>query len=65
MQADRDLNDRLARIEAQGRRTVRAVLAGSGLITATLLYTHGDMTAATVGYVVSGLLVLMTVFSGE
>jgi predicted unusual protein kinase regulating ubiquinone biosynthesis (AarF/ABC1/UbiB family) len=65
MQPDRAFEERLARIEAQGRRTVRAVLAGSGLVTSTLLYTHGDTTVAVVGYAISGVLLLMTVFSGE
>jgi predicted unusual protein kinase regulating ubiquinone biosynthesis (AarF/ABC1/UbiB family) len=62
---DEKYQRQLARIEGQGRRTVRAVLAGSGLITSTLLYTHGDTMVAVVGYVVSGVLLLGTVFGGE
>ncbi len=65
VQPDRELTDRLTRIETQGRRTVRAVLAGSGLITSTLLYTHGDVTVAVVGYVVSGVLVLGVLLAGD
>src|SRR5690606_31302487 len=65
VQPDRDFDQRLTRIEAQGRRTVRAVLAGSGLITSTLLYTNGDATAALVGYVISGVLALGVLLSGD
>ncbi len=51
----------LDRIEAQGRRTTRAVLFGCALITSTLFYTNGDTGLAAVGYVISGLLFLMLV----
>jgi predicted unusual protein kinase regulating ubiquinone biosynthesis (AarF/ABC1/UbiB family) len=62
-------DDKLARqlrqVEAQGRRTTRAILAGSAVITSTLLYTHGDVTAAIVGYGISGVLLVATWLGGE
>ncbi|MFO7321676.1 MAG: AarF/UbiB family protein [Chloroflexota bacterium] len=65
VQPDKNLERQLSRIEAQGRRTTRAVLAGSGLITSTLLYIHGDTTVAAIGYGISALLLLATWLTGE
>lgn len=53
----------LQRIEAQGRRTVQAVVSGSLLVSATLLYTHGDPLPAFIGYAVAGALLFRLVFS--
>lgn len=44
----------LERIEAQGKRSTRAFLFGSLLITATLLYTNGDAQAAMLFYMGAG-----------
>ncbi|HEX2908412.1 MAG TPA: hypothetical protein VHO69_16180, partial [Phototrophicaceae bacterium] len=55
----------LQRLEAQGRRTVRAVVFGSLLVTSTLLYTNGDLAPAVIGYVVSGLTFIGLWFGGE
>lgn len=49
------LRSQLARIEAQGRRTQRAVIFGSLLITGTLFYTHGDILPALVGWGLSAV----------
>ncbi len=53
----------LGRIEAQGRRTTRAVLFGSLLIVATLFYTSGDLALAAGAYVASGLALLWMLFA--
>jgi predicted unusual protein kinase regulating ubiquinone biosynthesis (AarF/ABC1/UbiB family) len=45
----------LQRIEAQGRRTTRAVIFAGLLISSTLLYTHGDLTMAAAGLALSGI----------
>jgi predicted unusual protein kinase regulating ubiquinone biosynthesis (AarF/ABC1/UbiB family) len=45
----------LARIETQGKRTGRAVIFGSLLVAATLLYTNGDIVPAVMGYVLSAV----------
>ena len=47
------LRGQLARVEAQGRRTQRAVIFGSLLITSTLFYLHGDAAIAVVGWLLS------------
>lgn len=47
------LRGQLGRIEAQGRRTQRAVIFGSLLITSTLLYIHGDAAIAVAGWLLS------------
>jgi predicted unusual protein kinase regulating ubiquinone biosynthesis (AarF/ABC1/UbiB family) len=47
--------NQLQRIEAQGRRTTRAVLFGSLLIAATLFYTGGEVALAAVGYGLAGI----------
>jgi predicted unusual protein kinase regulating ubiquinone biosynthesis (AarF/ABC1/UbiB family) len=44
----------LERLEVQGKRTTRAFIFGSLLITATLLYTNGDSQLAMLFYVGSG-----------
>ncbi len=54
----------LQRIEAQGRRTTRAVLFGSLLIVATLFYTGGNIALAAVGYGLSGV-ALLAMFTSE
>lgn len=53
----------LQRIEAQGRRTVQAVVSGSLLVSATLLYTHGDPLPALIGYALAGVMLLKLAFS--
>ena len=45
----------MARIEAQSRRTTRAVLAGSALISATLLYINGEPILAAGGFSIAAL----------
>ncbi len=47
------LKGQLARIEAQGRRTQRAVIFGSLLITSTLFYSNGDTVLAIIGWALS------------
>ncbi len=55
----------LNRIESQERRTTRAILLGSGMITATMFYAHGDVVPAVVGYVFSALMLVALYFTGE
>ena len=55
----------LSRIEAQERRSTRAILLGTGMITATLFYTHGDIVPAVIGYAFSGLMLVVLYFTGE
>ncbi len=55
----------LGRIETTGRKTQRAIFAGSLLIASTLLYTHGDLAPALIGGGVSVLLFLSSVLAGE
>ncbi len=55
----------LSRIETQGRKTQRAIFAGSLLIASALLYTHGDLTPALIGGGVSMLLFLSSALAGE
>ncbi|HVU13927.1 MAG TPA: AarF/UbiB family protein [Phototrophicaceae bacterium] len=55
----------LNRIESQEKRTTRAVLFGTTVITSTLFYTHGDVLIAVIGYVVSGALALALYFTDE
>jgi predicted unusual protein kinase regulating ubiquinone biosynthesis (AarF/ABC1/UbiB family) len=52
----------LQRIEKQGKRTTRAVIFGGLVVTATLLYTNGDLVPAVVGYVLSGVALLTSLF---
>ena len=52
----------LQRIEAQGKRTSRMMMAGSLLICATLLYTNGDSTIAGIVASLSGIIYLSTLF---
>lgn len=49
------LRGQLSRIEAQGRRTQRAIVFGSLLITSTLFYTHGDAAIAVLGWALSAV----------
>lgn len=55
----------LQRMEAQGRRTTRAVIFGALLMSSTLFYTHGDSLLATVGFVFSGLALLSVWWTSE
>lgn len=55
----------MRRLETQGKRTVRAVVFGSLLISSTLLYTNGDVVPAIIGYAFSGLTFLSLWFGGE
>ncbi|MEO8393931.1 MAG: AarF/UbiB family protein, partial [Chloroflexota bacterium] len=55
----------LTRLESQERRTTRAILLGTGMITSTLFYTHGDVVPAVIGYVFSGVMLLALYFTGE
>jgi predicted unusual protein kinase regulating ubiquinone biosynthesis (AarF/ABC1/UbiB family) len=57
------LQMQLARLETQERRTTRAMIFGSLLISSTLLYTHGDIVPAIIGYVISGYTFLSLIFS--
>ncbi|MBL8132773.1 MAG: AarF/ABC1/UbiB kinase family protein [Anaerolineae bacterium] len=54
-----------ARIEAQERRTTRAVLFGSGLIAAAILYTGGETTLAAISFGFAALMVAALYFTGE
>lgn len=47
------LRGQLARVEAQGRRTQRAVIFGSLLVTSTLFYMNGDAAIAVIGWILS------------
>ncbi len=55
----------LTRMESQERRTTRAIIFGSSLITSTIFYVNGDVIPAAVGYVISGIMVLALYFTGE
>ncbi len=55
----------LSKLEAQEKRTTRAVLMGSLLITGTLFYTHGDIVPALIGYGVAGAMWLFGTVNGE
>jgi hypothetical protein len=55
----------LDRIETQGRRTTRTILLGTGVITATLFYTHGDIVPAVIGYGFSAVMLAVLYFTGE
>lgn len=52
----------LERIEQQGRRSTRAFLFGSLLITSTLLYTSGDVQLASWGYAAAAALGALVLF---
>jgi predicted unusual protein kinase regulating ubiquinone biosynthesis (AarF/ABC1/UbiB family) len=45
---------KLARLELQGRKTTRAIFSGSLLIAATLLYTSGNVVPAAIFYTLAG-----------
>jgi predicted unusual protein kinase regulating ubiquinone biosynthesis (AarF/ABC1/UbiB family) len=53
----------LRRIETQGRRTTRAMIFAGLVVASTLLYTHGDLMPAIIGYAFSGLALLSALFS--
>ena len=59
------LRGQLGRVEAQGRRTQRAVVFGSLLITSTLLYTNGDVLVALIGWGLSAAAFVSYLSSGE
>jgi predicted unusual protein kinase regulating ubiquinone biosynthesis (AarF/ABC1/UbiB family) len=60
------LQRQLSQLEIQGRRTTRAVIFGSLLISSTLLYTHGDIAPAIVGWALSvATLVSLMFTTGE
>jgi predicted unusual protein kinase regulating ubiquinone biosynthesis (AarF/ABC1/UbiB family) len=55
----------LQRIEGQGRRTTRAVIFSGLLISATLLYTHGDLLPAAIGLALSAVALISLWWAGE
>lgn len=55
----------VARIELQERRTTRAVLAGSVLVSATLLYVSGHAILSAIAFTVAGLWFLSILLSDE
>ncbi len=55
----------LQKIEAQGRKTTRAVIFAGLLMSSTLLYTHGDIVPSVIGYALSGIALLGMWWSGE
>ncbi len=55
----------LQRIEAQGRRTTRAAIFAGLLISATLLYTSGDIALAAVGFTLAGVTFLFLFVGGS
>jgi predicted unusual protein kinase regulating ubiquinone biosynthesis (AarF/ABC1/UbiB family) len=57
------LQRQLSRLEAQERKTTRAILFGSLLVSSTLLYTHGDIAPAVIGYVFSAYTFLSLIFA--
>jgi predicted unusual protein kinase regulating ubiquinone biosynthesis (AarF/ABC1/UbiB family) len=59
-----DYRRQLQRIEAQGRRTTRAVIFAGLLISATLLYTSGEVAWAAAGFALAGVTFLLLVFGG-
>jgi predicted unusual protein kinase regulating ubiquinone biosynthesis (AarF/ABC1/UbiB family) len=60
-----DYQRQLNRMEAQERRTTRAILFGTGMITSTVFYANGDVIPAVIGYVFSGIMALALYFTGE
>ncbi|MFQ3568261.1 MAG: AarF/UbiB family protein [Aggregatilineales bacterium] len=55
----------LTRIEVQGRKTTRAILFGSFLISGAVFYVGGEPVAAAIGFGLAALSYLSIVFSGE
>lgn len=55
----------LARIEAQGRRTTRAILFGSLLIASTLFFTSGFVVPAVIGYGLSAVALVSALTSAD
>jgi predicted unusual protein kinase regulating ubiquinone biosynthesis (AarF/ABC1/UbiB family) len=54
------MQKQLSRIEGTQRRTYRAVVTGSLLMTSTLFYTNGDVLPAVIGYVVTAVVAANT-----
>ncbi len=54
-----------ARLETQERRTTRAVLFGSGLIAAAILYTGGATTLAAIAFGFAAIMYVALYFTGE
>lgn len=52
----------LERIEIQGQRTSRTFIFGSLLITSTLFYTTGEITLATIGFGMTGMVFVSLLF---
>ncbi|MBN8638107.1 MAG: AarF/ABC1/UbiB kinase family protein [Anaerolineae bacterium] len=65
VEAGSGLQRQLVRIEGQGKRTSRAVIFGSFMISSTIFYVNGDIGLAVVGYVVSGITFVIMTFTGE
>ncbi len=65
VEAGSGLQHQLVRIEGQGKRTSRAVIFGSFMISSTLFYVNGDIALAVIGYVVSGITFVLMTFTGE
>jgi predicted unusual protein kinase regulating ubiquinone biosynthesis (AarF/ABC1/UbiB family) len=55
----------LARIEAQGRRTSRAVIFAGLLVSSTLLYTNGDVIPAVIGWGLSAIALVSAWWVGD
>lgn len=60
-----NMQRQLSRIEAQGRKTTRAVIFGSLLISSTIFYVNHDVVLAVIGYGLTGLAYLGLIISGE
>lgn len=65
VEAGSGLYRQLSRIEGQGKRTSRAVVFGSFMVTSTLFYVNGHVALAVVGYVVSGVTFALMLVTGE
>jgi predicted unusual protein kinase regulating ubiquinone biosynthesis (AarF/ABC1/UbiB family) len=63
-QPDSAYKAQLKRIETQGKATSRAVIFGSVLICATMLYTSGDTSLALIGYAYCGISAVWGLFNG-
>jgi len=55
----------LQKIEAQGRRTTRAVIFAGLAVSSTLLYTNGDIVPAVIGWALSGIALVGVWLAGE
>jgi predicted unusual protein kinase regulating ubiquinone biosynthesis (AarF/ABC1/UbiB family) len=54
---------KLARVELQGRKTMRAVYSGSLLIAGTMFYTSGNLLPAAGAYILAGIFFLATILA--